>query len=44
MDAAHIANVQGPDTGNYLKVNAFADGKIEVINERNSVKKDYAAK
>jgi competence protein ComEC len=44
VDAAHIANVQGPDTGNYLKVNAFADGKIEVINERNSVKKDYAAK
>lgn len=43
VDAAQIANPQGVD-GNSIKVNAFADGKIEVINGRTGVKKDYTAK
>lgn len=39
-----IANVSGPDTGNYLKLSAWADGNFEVFNSRTKQTKHYAAK
>jgi competence protein ComEC len=38
-----IANVQGPDTGNYLKVTASSDGSFDVFNSRTKATKHYAA-
>src|SRR5262249_5037074 len=32
--APFIANVSGPDTGNYLKLIAWPDGNFEVFNSR----------
>ncbi len=43
VDEARIANPQGAD-GNSIKVNAFPDGRMEVINGRTEAKKEYAAK
>jgi competence protein ComEC len=42
--AAFLANLHGPDTGNYLKVTASADGSFEVLNSRTRETKKYAAK
>jgi beta-lactamase superfamily II metal-dependent hydrolase len=38
-----IANVQGPDTGNYLKLTAWRDGGFEVFNSRTQKIKHYDA-
>ncbi|MFZ1007286.1 MAG: MBL fold metallo-hydrolase [Candidatus Sulfotelmatobacter sp.] len=37
-----IANLRGPDEGNYLKLSVWADGKLEVYNSRTQATKDYA--
>lgn len=42
--AAFLANLQGPDAGNYLKVTATADGSFEVFNSRTREVKKYAAR
>jgi len=42
--ASFLANLQGPDTGNYLKVTASADGSFAVLNSRTRETKKYAAK
>ncbi len=39
-----IANLQGPDGGNYLKLSVSPDGKLEVYNSRTQTTKDYAPK
>lgn len=36
-----IANLPGPDAGNYLKVSVAADGGIEVYNSRTQATKNY---
>jgi len=36
-----IANPAGPDTGNYLKLTAWADGNFEVFNSRTKQTKQY---
>ena len=38
-----IANLPGPDGGNYLKLSVWADGRLEVYNSRTQTAKDYAA-
>jgi len=38
-----IANLQGPDTGNYLKVIAQRDGSFAVFNSRTKETKTYSA-
>ena len=38
-----IANLPGPDTGNYLKLTAWEDGNFEVFNSRTKQTKHYAA-
>jgi competence protein ComEC len=40
----YLANLKGPDTGNYLKLTAWPDGKFEVFNSRTASTKEYAAK
>jgi competence protein ComEC len=42
--APFLANLQGPDTGNYLKGTASPDGSFEVFNSRTRETKKYAAK
>lgn len=42
--AANIANVQGPDQGNYIKLTAWLDGHFEVFNSRTGATKTYRAK
>lgn len=42
--APFLANLQGSDTGNYLKVSAAADGSFEVLNSRTHETKKYAAR
>jgi beta-lactamase superfamily II metal-dependent hydrolase len=42
--APFLANLQGPDAGNYLKVAAAADGSFEVFNSRTRETKKYAAR
>jgi len=42
--AAFVANLQGPDAGNYLKVTASTDGSFEVFNSRTRETKKYAVK
>lgn len=37
-----IANISGPDRGNYLKLTAWADGNFEVFNSRTKQIKHYA--
>ena len=44
VEAAHIANVQGPDVGNYFKVSVDADGSFDVLNSRTGAVKKYPAK
>jgi competence protein ComEC len=44
VPAEFIANVQGPDTGKYLKLTAWPDGKFEVFNSRTQQTKEYPAK
>ena len=39
-----IANLQGTDTGYYLKVTALENGRFEVFNSRNGVTKAYPPK
>ena len=39
-----IANVSGPDTGNYLKLTAWPDGNFEVFNSRTKQTKHYEVK
>lgn len=41
---AFIANLSGPDAGNYLKVTARADGSFDVFNSRTKVTKRYSVK
>ncbi len=36
-----IANLPGPDGGNYLKLSVWVDGKLEVYNSRTQTAKDY---
>jgi competence protein ComEC len=36
-----IANLKGPDVGNYLKLSVWADGRLEVYNSRTQTTKDY---
>ncbi len=42
--AGQIANLQGPDAGNYLKVTALENGRFEVFNSRDGATKAYPAK
>jgi competence protein ComEC len=44
VGASFLANLQGPDTGNYLKVTALADGSFGVFNSRTKETKRYAAR
>lgn len=44
VPAKFIANVQGPDTGNYLKLTAWPEGKFAVYNSRTKETKSYPAK
>jgi competence protein ComEC len=44
VDAARIANPQGPDTGHYLKVTASPNGQLDVFNERTGAVKKYPPK
>ncbi len=39
-----IANLAGPDAGNYLKLSVAADGNLEVYNSRTQTVKHYAPK
>jgi beta-lactamase superfamily II metal-dependent hydrolase len=41
---AFIANLPGPDGGNYLKLTAWPDGSFEVFNSRTQSTKKYAAR
>ena len=41
VPATYIANPQGPDKGNYLKVTAWPDGKFEVSNPASGKVKEY---
>jgi hypothetical protein len=42
--ASFLANLQGRDTGNYLKVTASANGSFVVFNSRTGETKRYAAR
>src|SRR5713226_537115 len=42
--APFLANLQGPDTGNYLKVTAAVDGSFVVLNTQTGETKKYNAK
>jgi competence protein ComEC len=44
VEAARIANLQGPDAGNFIKVTANPDGSFEVLNSRTGAVKKYPAK
>jgi competence protein ComEC len=44
VGAPFLANLQGPDTGNYLKVTASMDGSFGVFNSRTGETKQYAAR
>ena len=39
-----IANLDGPDAGNYLKLTAWPDGNMEVFNSRTQKTKHYGAR
>ena len=41
---AYIANLSGPDAGNYLKIKAWPDGRFEVFNARTQATKEYPAR
>jgi competence protein ComEC len=38
-----IANLSGPDAGNYLKLSAWPDGNFEIFNSRTKTTKRYAS-
>jgi beta-lactamase superfamily II metal-dependent hydrolase len=42
VEAPRVANLQGPDTGKYLKITASADGSFAVLNSRTGETKKYA--
>ena len=42
--AEFLANLDGPDSGNYLKINARADGSFDVMNSRTTKIDSYAHK
>jgi competence protein ComEC len=42
--APFLANLQGPDAGNYLKVSAASDGSFAVFNSRTRETKNYDAR
>ena len=42
--APFLANLEGPDKGNYLKITASTDGSFEVLNSRTRETKKYAAR
>lgn len=42
--AEFIANLPGPDAGNYLKLSAWPDGSFEIYNARTQATKKYAAR
>jgi len=44
VTAPFLANLSGPDAGNYLKIAASEDGSFAVFNSRNGETKKYAAK
>jgi len=44
VEAARIANLQGTDPGNYLKVTAYPNGELDVLNSRTGETKKYPAK
>lgn len=44
VPAPFLANLQGPDAGNYLKVTAAGDGSFEIFNSRTRETKKYAAR
>ena len=39
--AEFIANLSGPDAGNYLKLTAFPDGSFDIFNSRTKTSKHY---
>ena len=39
----YIANIPGPDTGNFLKLTAARNGKLEVTNSRNKLHQEVPA-
>lgn len=39
-----IANLDGPDAGNYLELTAWPDGNMEVFNSRTQKTKHYGAR
>jgi hypothetical protein len=41
---SHIANLPGPDAGNYLKLTGRMDGSFSVTNARTGESVDYPAK
>lgn len=41
--AERLANLQGPDSGNYLKLAAKSDGSFSVFNSRTKATKEYSA-
>jgi len=44
VGAAFLANLEGPDTGNYLRVTASGDGSFAVFNSRTKETKNYGAR
>ncbi|MBV8630388.1 MAG: MBL fold metallo-hydrolase [Silvibacterium sp.] len=44
VDAARIANLQGTDPGNFVKVTAYPNGEMDVMNSRTGMIKKYPAK
>jgi len=38
-----VANLAGPDAGNYLKLSVSPDGNLEVFNSRTQTTKQYTA-
>ena len=44
VSEAFIANLIGPDRGNYLKVTAWKDGSFEILNSRTKASQHYPAK
>lgn len=44
VPADYIANLEGPDSGNYLELTASPDGKFEVFNSRTRKTKAYSPK
>ena len=44
VDAARIANLKGTDPGNYIKVTAYPNGELEVLNSRTGESKKYPPK